>query len=84
MIGVIIFGSIRFLSKKITKLNFKKKPKSIQTDRFRFGFLGKNRFKPVWLGFFRVFFGFGLVQFFRLFFSDFFQLNRFFGFFAHP
>ena len=34
--------------KKITKLNFfLKKPKPVQTDRFRFGFLEKNRFKPV-------------------------------------
>jgi hypothetical protein len=58
---VIIFGLVRFLSKKITKLKFffwkktETKPKPDQTDRFRFGFLGKNRFKLVWLGFFRFF-----------------------------
>ena len=49
----------------------KKKPKPGQTDRFRFGFLGKNRFKPVWLGFLGFFrFGSvfsGLAQFFRFF-----------------
>jgi hypothetical protein len=42
---VIIFGSVRFLSKKITIPKFKKKkPKLVQTEQFRFGFLGK---KPV-------------------------------------
>jgi hypothetical protein len=67
---VIIFGSIRFLSKKNNQTEIKKKkPKSVQTDRFWFGCLGK---KPVqtclarfWLGFFswtRFFwFGFGSV-----------------------
>jgi hypothetical protein len=37
-VGVIIFGSVRFLYKKITKLNFFKKNnlKPVQTDRFRF------------------------------------------------
>jgi hypothetical protein len=35
---VFIFSSVRFLSKKITKPNFfKKKPKLVQTDWFRFG-----------------------------------------------
>ena len=75
---MIIFGSVRFLSKKVIKLNFfffekktETEPKPGQTDRFRFGsvrfFEGKNRFKPVWLGFsgfglvFSVFSGFGLV-----------------------
>ena len=43
---VIIFSSVRFLSKKVTKPNFKKK--------------NRNRVKPVWLGFFS-FLGFGLV-----------------------
>jgi hypothetical protein len=48
-VGVIIFGSVQFLSKKISKLNcfFKKnktKPKPVQTDWFWFGFLGQ---KPV-------------------------------------
>jgi hypothetical protein len=54
---MIILSLVRFLYKKITKPNFfKKKPKLVQTDRFRFGFLGQ---KPVqidltrfWLGFF--------------------------------
>jgi hypothetical protein len=73
---VFIFGSVRFLSKKVTKPNyfFKKKPetesKPVQTDRFRFGFLKQ---KPVqtglarfWLGlarFFSVRVRFGSVQF---------------------
>jgi hypothetical protein len=56
-LGVIIFYSIRFLSKKKIKPIFLlKKPKPVQTDRFRFGFLGQ---KPVqtglarfWLSFF--------------------------------
>ena len=58
-LGVIIFGSVRFLSKKVTKpkfFYFKKteiEPKPGQTDRFRFSlvFQGKNLFKPVWLCF---------------------------------
>jgi hypothetical protein len=67
--GCSRFGSVRFLSKKVTKpIFFLKKtetePKPVQTDRFRFGsvFKRKNRFKPVWLcfsvwlGFFPVFF----------------------------
>jgi hypothetical protein len=46
---VIIFGSVRFLSKKVTKPKKKilnKKPKPGQNDRFWFGsvFYGKNRF----------------------------------------
>jgi hypothetical protein len=71
---VIIFGSVRFLSKKVTKPKFfflKKKLKSGQTDRFRFGsvqFLGK---KPVQTGlarfFFWFFFCFSSVRFFRFF-----------------
>jgi hypothetical protein len=38
-LGVIIFGSVRFLSKNVTKKNLieKFKPKPVQTDRFRFG-----------------------------------------------
>ena len=66
---VIIFGSVWFLSKKVTKLIFffwKKKtetePKPGQTDRFRFDVFraknGSNRFGsvfPVWLGFGLVF-----------------------------
>jgi hypothetical protein len=50
-VGLIIFGSVRFLSKKVTKPKFfffekktETEPKPGQTDRFRFGFLGK---KPV-------------------------------------
>jgi len=70
---VIIFGSVRFLSKKVTKPKiffFEKKnetePKPGQTDRFRFGsdFLGQKpvqtglaRFFRFWLGFL----GFGSV-----------------------
>ena len=61
------FGSV-FIKKKVTKPILKKKtetePKPVQTDRFRFGFLGQ---KPVqtdlarfWLGFF----GLGSVWFF--------------------
>ena len=52
LIGMIIFGLVRFLLKKITKLNFKKKtetkPKPVQTSL--------ARFFPVWLGFFLVVF----------------------------
>jgi hypothetical protein len=73
---VIIFGSVRFLSKKVTKPKFffLKKSKPGQTDRFRFGFLGKKPVQtglarffsvfPVLARFFRfgsVFFGFGSV-----------------------
>ena len=70
-IRVFIFGSVRFLLKKIINPNFFKKktetePKPIQTDRFRFGFLeqkpvqtGFARFFPVWLGFS------GLARFFQ-------------------
>jgi hypothetical protein len=38
-LGMIIFGSIRFLSNKSnqTEKKIKKKPKPGQTDRFRFG-----------------------------------------------
>jgi len=66
---VIIFSLIWFLLKKNNKIKFfyiKKKPKPVQTDWFRFCFLDKNRFKPVWLGFVSVFsgfFGFDLVRF---------------------
>jgi hypothetical protein len=81
---VIIFGSVRFLLKKVTKLKkkiLKKKPKPGQTDRFWFGsvFYGKNRFKPVWLGFS----GFGSVfSVFSSFASGFSGLARFWlGFF---
>jgi len=78
-LGVIIFGSVRFLSKKYNQAGFflkKTKTESVQTDQLRSGsvILEKNRFKPVWFGFFRVgsiffrvgsvfLFGLGLVQF---------------------
>jgi hypothetical protein len=81
LLGVIIFCSIRFLSKKIIKQKFfiKKKPRAVQTDQFQFGlvFLDKNWFKSVWLGFFS-----GLDQFFPVwldFFSDFFGLGSVFS-----
>jgi hypothetical protein len=46
------FGSVFIKKSNQTEIFFlKKKPKPSQTDRFRFGFLGKNRFKPVWIGF---------------------------------
>jgi len=74
---VIIFGSVRFLSKKITKPKFfffekktKTEPKPGQTDRFRFGFLGKTGLTRFWLSFSglaRFFVGFGSVRFFRFF-----------------
>jgi len=73
-LGVIIFGSVRFLSKKVTKPKFfyfkktKIKPKPGQIDRFRFSsvFLGQ---KPVQTGL-ALFFRFGSVLawfFFRVF-----------------
>jgi len=42
LVGVINFGSVRFLSKKVIKSKFffflkKTEPKPGQTDRFRFG-----------------------------------------------
>jgi len=41
LVGVIIFGSVRFLSKKVIKSKFfflkKTEPKPGQTDRFWFG-----------------------------------------------
>ena len=56
-VEVIIFGSVWFLSKKVIKPKFffEKKPKPSQTNRFRFGFLGK---KPVQTGLARFFFRF--------------------------
>jgi hypothetical protein len=77
-LGVIIFYSIRFLSKKKIKPIFLlKKPKPVQTDRFRFGFLGQ---KPVQTGL-ALFFQFGsvLAWFFPVWLS-FFALARFFFF----
>ena len=79
---VIIFGSVRFLLKKITKLKYiflKKKPKPGQTDRFRFGF------GSVFFGlarFFRFRFGFLLIKpkpnRTDRFFQNFNMFNRFF------
>jgi len=69
---VIIFGSVRFLSKKITKPKFKKKTEtgSNRLDSVRFGFLkqkpvqtGLAHFFPIWLGFFLFFFDLGSVRF---------------------
>jgi hypothetical protein len=59
LVGVIIFYSVRFLLKKNNQIEFKKKTEtgSNRPVSVRFDFLDKNRFKPVWLGFFR----FGLV-----------------------
>jgi len=90
------FGSV-FIKKsnQTKKKNFlKKKPKPGQTDRFWFGsvFYGKNRFKPVWLGFsgfgsvFSVFSSFasgfsGLARF-GLVFSGFLSVSVRFGFFG--
>jgi hypothetical protein len=89
-LGVIIFGSVRFLSKKVTKLKFffEKKPKPnrnrVKLASFglvRFCFLGQKpvqtglaRFFRFWLGFL----GFGSV--FSGFGSVFFGLARFFWF----
>jgi hypothetical protein len=61
---VIIFGLVRFLSKKVTKPNFFLKNRNwVKPTGFGSIFLGKKRFKPVWLGFFSGFFRFrfGLV-----------------------
>ena len=66
-----LFGLISIKKKNQTKIIiFLKKPKPVQTDRFRFWFFrtktGSNRFGSVfsvWLSFFR--FGFCSVRFFR-------------------
>jgi hypothetical protein len=60
-LGVIIFDSIRFLSKKVIKLVFLKKPKLVQTEtgsanRFQFGSVFSSL---AW--FFLGFFGLGSV-----------------------
>jgi len=68
-----LFGSVFIKKNNQTDLFFKKKPKPVQTDRFRFGFLEQ---KPVWLGFF------GLAQFWLGFFPVWlgvFGLARFFS-----
>ena len=74
---MIIFGSVWFLSKKSnqTEFFFLKKLKPVQTDRFRFDFLGKKQvqtgltrffqFGSVFSGFARFFSGLGSVRFFR-------------------
>jgi hypothetical protein len=78
LLGVIIFGSVRFLSKKVIKPKFffEKKPKPNRNwvklagfGSVRFGFLGQKpvqtglaRFFWFWLGFFR--FGSVLARFF--------------------
>ena len=89
---MIIFGSVRFLSKKVTKPNFFLKKNRNQTEigsnrpiSVRFGFLGQ---KLVWLGFFGFgsvffrfwlgFFGFG--SFFFWFFVGFGSVFRFFAY----
>jgi hypothetical protein len=81
---VIIFGSVRFLSKKVTKPKFffKKKPEtgSNRPGSVRFSFLGK---KPVQTGlawFFR--FWLGLARFWLGFFSGFLSVSVRFGFFG--
>ena len=81
ILGVIIFGSVRFLLKKVTKPKFyflKKNRNQFKLIGFGSVFYDKNRFKPVWFGFFCLarFFS-GLARFFfylsliQLFFSDF-------------
>ena len=80
-LGVIIFDLV--FIKKIIKLNiFFKKPKPVQTNRFRLCFQDKNRFGSVfsvWLGFFYVWLGFfDLARFWLSFFSDWVR----FGFFS--
>jgi len=69
---VIIFGSVRFLSKKRNQTEiFLKKSKPVQTGLAHF-WLGLARFFPIWLGFFSLarFFA-GLAPFFSVFFFRF-------------
>jgi hypothetical protein len=62
------FGSVFIRKSNQTEIFFlKKKTETGSNDRFRFGFLGKNWFKPVWLGFFPGFFRFDSVPFFQFF-----------------
>jgi hypothetical protein len=67
-----LFGSVFIKKNNQTEIFFKKntetKPKPVQTDWFRFGFLGQKsvqtglaRFFPVWLEFFPVWVQFGSV-----------------------
>jgi hypothetical protein len=67
--GAIIFSSIQFLSKKIIKSNLKKKLKPVQTDWFRFGFLGQ---KPIQTGLARFFSG--MAHFFSVGFGSVFSV----------
>jgi hypothetical protein len=60
-----LFGLVFIKKNNQIKIFFLKKQKPVQIDRFRFGFLDKNRFKPVWLGFFS----------FARFFSGFFRFG---------
>jgi hypothetical protein len=77
---LIIFSSVRFLSKKVTKQNFfffKTETGSNRPVSVRFGFLGQ---KPVQTGLARFFrFWLSFIGFFR-FGSVFFGLARFFRF----
>jgi hypothetical protein len=49
---VIIFGTVRFLSKKSNQIkkNLRKKPKSVQTGRFRFGSVFRTKTDSNWFG----------------------------------
>jgi hypothetical protein len=63
---VIIFGSVRFLSKKVTKLvKKKKKPNRFKPTSFGSVILEQKLVFPVWLGFFCLarFFWFGSIFF---------------------
>jgi hypothetical protein len=94
---MIIFDSVRFIYKKSNKTEFFLKKNRNRTETgsnrpvlVRFGFYDKNRFKPVWFGFFPVWLG--SVRFFQFqsyktetelnrtswFFQNFNQFNRVF------
>jgi len=78
ILKTIILGSI--FIKKIIKLNFKKKNRNWfkPTNFGSVCFMNKNRFKPVWLGFF-IWLGFSsLTRFFPVFFRFRFSSVRFF------
>jgi hypothetical protein len=85
---VIIFYSVSFLSKikKQIEFFFLKKQNRTETSSNRlvsvqFGFLGQNRFKPAWLGFFSLaWFLAGLARFIFWFFFSFGSFR--FGFFG--